>query len=142
MTVKDFIGAWLVPAVLALGSLAVAWREIISWRRSADHNGVRLLRRLAGCLAILGIGALMFAWMHHLRPVQPVTPEQQAAAREVTVNVIWCCLGLLSAAMALAVWDVLDGLRGLGRMVDRMSRDDLHELEQTIGRSRKENPDT
>ncbi|MHB2019409.1 MAG: hypothetical protein ACYCW6_20865 [Candidatus Xenobia bacterium] len=137
---KDFIGTWIVPAVLVLGALGMGGREVIAFRRAAEPNPIRLARRLAGCLCIVGIGVLMFSWMYYLRPITPVPPEQKMVVGETTARLVWSCLGLLGAAVALAVWDVLDALRGLGRMVDRMSREDLSELEQTLGRTRKENP--
>lgn len=116
------IGLSLVGCVLMHIELAHYGRE----RRRGRGSLTRLIRRLSGALIMIAIAILV-----HLGKVAPGPVQSPDEARALLDHWLWV-MGLVLAAMVLAVWDVIDGVRSLRRYFEDMEQEEVSRIREHL----------
>ncbi|HXE72568.1 MAG TPA: hypothetical protein VNO81_07895 [Candidatus Nitrosotenuis sp.] len=129
----EIVRVYVFPAFLLLGALALALVEVRALRtegRAGRPNWVRFWRRLAGSVLMVAVGAMV--------ALGDSSPGGEMRAAVARLQYWMYVLVLVGVAMALAFWDVLDGLRSLRRYVEDVERDEMRRLKDHLQQLRQE----
>ncbi len=123
------VGLTLIGCVLMHLELAHYTRER---RRARQPARLRFVRRMAGALTMIAIAVLV-----HLGEVAPGPAQSMDETRAMLDHWLWV-LGLVILAMALAIWDVLEGVRSLRRYFEEMEQEEVARIREHLSAAQRE----
>jgi len=121
----EFIVQRLIPVILCLGAVALAWHEMRSPFREGKAR-LRRIRRMVGSGLLVLMSCMI--WAGQLPHVQTLPPEQAMDLLRHWLMV----LGLAALLMMFAIWDTLDGVRTLRGYLENVEREEIEKIREHL----------
>ena len=121
----------IFPLAISMGALYLVLMEIAGFVRAKRQGKPmsdlvrRLYRRVFGAILIISIAFMLFWGLTRIKP--PTVDNWENYARYWVVVVAMVVISVM-----LAVWDMLDGVKNIERMVEKTSREQLREVREKL----------
>ena len=127
----QFFIQYIFPISLTLGAVFLAVHEIVGYKRlkkmgySKDKLRSRMIRRMMGTVIIILVAAMVFWGVSNMGPLKLENWKIQARFWLIVI-------GLVFLSVALALWDVLDGIKNLEQVIDNSLMEQLTDVEKMM----------
>lgn len=121
----------IFPLAICIGAFYLVLLEIAGYVRAKKQGKPmndlirRLYRRVFGAILIISISFMLFWGLSRMKPLTIDNWENYARYWGVVV-------AMLVMSVMLAVWDMLDGVKNIEKMVEKTSKEHLSEVRKKL----------
>ncbi len=121
----------IFPLAISMGAFYLVLMEIAGYVRAKKQGKPmndlirRLYRRIFGAVLIISIAFMLFWGLSRMKA--PTLDNWQNYARYWVVVVAMVVMSVM-----LAVWDMLDGVKNIEKMVEKTSKEQLREIKEKL----------
>ncbi len=127
---------YIVPFLLLIGAFWLGLQEAVAFRRASVRPWVRLFRRWCGAIILVIIAYMLYKGDTTLILMSKEEARRLAESNREYVsgclNYWTTVMGLVCATVVLALWDVVDSLKRIKRMLHESAVDDLKAFTELI----------
>ncbi|MCE1246647.1 MAG: hypothetical protein LWY06_08385 [Firmicutes bacterium] len=135
---------FIVPILLCIGAVYLIGVEILNYPRLKKMGikkttlKARFLRRTFGAFVVIAIAVLVAWGLSSMWP--PVVGDRELLNRQLA---FWSIIGgLVFLTILLALWDALEGVRHIEKLIEKNTVDEMLEIRKTLSKKTKEKSDS